>query len=765
MLPKTIRLVVLLFISFQGFGSHFSSGEIYYKWSPIATDSSRYEVFVNWFRNNGGIPISQTTAAVCITSSCFPNINLTLNRIMPPPGLASPNDNDGGWLVTGIDDCADPTDPAYKDLSVHKFSGFVSLPGVCGDFKFSVSPPCCRDQSTNLSSSPNLYIEASLNNTLGENSSPEILSQPGVGFCVQGINDPPVQFQQRAVDDDLDSIIYRLVQPESGPQCGPGILIPYDTTYTATNPIPSWTGWHINQNNGVFTLSPYQQGSFVVKIEVEDWRFDPVNLQWLNIGSCVREVQIPITANCNASAQSRSIGLGLQVNSYSPSNLDSLALDSLKQHYQLSDIYKDSALTLVPELFSYSCFSNKVRLAFETPMKANSIKPTDFRLIAPDGSPKPIIGVIDSSNGIYTSEIYLELLNPLVYNGNYLLQLRRGNDGNSLISKCGNEFEEFSVILLPVQGCPIPNYQIDRVGVRQDQEIVVSWSADTTVLRNPGINQYFGGWDLYVSENQGPWILQHTANQKNDSNYVVGFNGSIYPVDHNNYEFFVELRYGGESWGSSNYGESILLEQTGVQVGATADDIELSWNHYPLIPANRRSYLVEYGKYFRVDSVIWLSSIQTNLDSISLSLPKDTALSVYALRITALDLQRQLPNAQSNWVLYNPGNLPISLNEHQSELLIPNVLYSKQGSRTPFLVSAKNKGELGDFSLAVYNTRGELVFYDAEYHKRNQAGSAWTGESTQGNSLPTGMYLYQLEFKSAKDQKIKQLSGRLTILK
>ena len=153
-----------LLLSFLGKlnASHYSSGEVYYQYSPTPTDTARYEIFVTWYRNTSGADLSFNTQNVCLTSSCYPNITVTINKVFPPPGMGSPNDSYGGWIVRGTSDCADDQDSAYKDLAAHKFSGFVSLPGQCHDFKFKVSAPCCRDVSDNMATSPNMFMEVYL---------------------------------------------------------------------------------------------------------------------------------------------------------------------------------------------------------------------------------------------------------------------------------------------------------------------------------------------------------------------------------------------------------------------------------------------------------------------------------------------------------------------------------------------------------------------------------------------------------------------------
>ncbi len=740
--------------------SHFSAGEVYYRYAPTATDTARYQVYVNWFRNNSGATITGNTQVICLHSSCFPDANYNLTRLMPPPGMASPNDQNGGWIVTGIDDCADPSDPSYKDLSVHKFSGFITLPGRCLDFTISVNAVCCRDASTNMAASPNMYMEAHLNNMLGPSSSPEIISSPGVGFCVQSPNAPSVNFAVKAIDAENDSIIYSLAQPESGVTCGPGTAVPYDSGYTALQPIPSWNGLTINQSTGVFTLSPKQQGSFLVKIVIDNYRFDTLSLSWIYVGNSVREVIIPVTANCNFSAN-QSVSMGLLPSSVSYTGLLNSSMDSLKQAYQLNSIYKDSLVTTVAELNQKQCFEKFINLQFDNPLRSNSITPTDFRLIGPDSIVKPIVAIHDTSSGLYTNSISLELLNPLVLNGNYVLQIRNGNDGNTLIGKCGNTFAEFSVILVPVSGCPVPEYALEQINVVADSNIQVQWKANAA-LADSALKQHFGAWDLYVSENQGPWVLENSSTQASDSLYKLSFGGALYQVDHNNYDFFVELRYAGENWGPSNYAGQMLLEQVSVQADSLEDFIQLSWNDYEIIPANRRSYLVDYGHFYSVDSVIWQTPTQTNTNSINLRVFKTPGIGQYAIRVRAVDGQNEYPFAQSNWIIYNPSTTPIGLDEFSQQWIIPNILNPNgNGQNESFIISKGEGPELPDFSLKVYSPSGQLVFEDSQY--QNSASSAWSGRQSNGQLLPQGIYLYLIEFKGNTGEK-QQISGRLSLV-
>ncbi|WP_421751185.1 gliding motility-associated C-terminal domain-containing protein [Croceimicrobium sp.] len=752
-----------LLLSFIGNlnASHYSSGEVYYQYSPTPTDTARYEIFVTWYRNTSGADLSFNTQNVCLTSSCYPNITVTINKVFPPPGMASPNDSYGGWIVPGTSDCADDQDSAYKDLAAHKFSGFVSLPGQCHDFKFKVSAPCCRDVSDNMATSPNMFMEVYLNNTLGPSSSPQFTGDPGIGFCVQPIGVPPVNFSQKAIDPDGDSVIYRFAQPLTGNHCdSAGSIIPFAPGFTVNNPIPSNTGIQINQQNGVFSFSPNQQGSYVVKFEVESFRFDTVSLFWVPVGSAVRELQIPVTASCN-SPSSQSFGLQLKNGTYTSSLYLNNAMDSIQSAYQLPSLARNSnGPTEIFELLPVGCFSTNLTLEFELPLQKSSISPTDFRLFAPDGSLVPIIAVHDSGAGLFVDSISLELLNPMVQSGNYLLQFRVGNDGNTLLSKCGYPVDEFVGLFVSIGSCPSPVFELEQVSVLEDEKITLQWSANSA-LQNSNVQKFFGGWDIFASENQGPWNLIHSLQSPAARSHTIDFNGSNYPVDHNNYEFFIDLRYAGENWGTSRTCESILLEANSSKDTGSNYDLDLTWNDYDCLDPNQRGYLIEYGHFFRVDSVIWLTSISTNLNQHVLSIPKSHGTGLYAIRVIAKDPQNQALPSQSNWVIFDTQN-PISIEENAISWQIPNILNPNgNGQNESFYIQRTSASQQEpSFSLKVFNQTGQLVFSDAQYQLRNTPATAW-----KGGNLGTGIYFYEITFTGSANKAQAPIQGKLLLVK
>jgi hypothetical protein len=336
-MKKTFAFLILLLalsaLTNKSSAAHYTGGEVYYQYIGGTTGvANEYRIFVRFYRNDGGFIIGTGPQAVCITSSCGPNINLSLPEILATG--ANISGVNGGWVVTGLDECADRNDPSFKNLSIHKYEGNVILP-PCADYKIVAVVPCCRDNSTNLAASPNMSLELDLNNTKGPNNSPQILAPAGTAFCLTQPGQQPFVFAQGAQEIDGDSIVYSFAYPQQGTACGPGTKIPLALGYTVSNPIPSSTGIVVDQQLGTFTLSPSQQGSYAIKVEVKEYRFDTISLQWVYIGNTVRETQVPVTSACNPQVTE---GPKLKIDSAITvlNNLPKTEIDSLKSAYGIS---------------------------------------------------------------------------------------------------------------------------------------------------------------------------------------------------------------------------------------------------------------------------------------------------------------------------------------------------------------------------------------------------------------------------------------------
>ena len=117
----------------------------------------------------------------------------------------------------------------------------------------------------------------------------------------------------------------------------------------------------------------------------------------------------------------------------------------------------------------------------------SSISPdgTDFRLTKPDGQPLAIESITaNCDNNFEASQMTIKLFKPLTKNGKYFLYSKVGNDGNTLLNKCGFPMNEFDTIQLNVEGCFNADYQLENVTIEDDKNPVIEWSADTSSYPN-----------------------------------------------------------------------------------------------------------------------------------------------------------------------------------------------------------------------------------------------------------------------------------------
>ncbi len=775
-----LAFIALVSFSLTLSASHYSSGEVYYKYIGDSTGvPNEYRVFVRWYKNNASGATVVTSQAICITRSCGPNINVNLNNVLPPAGMASPFDNQpGGWIVPGLDECADASASEFKNLSVHKYEGNVIIP-PCADNKITVSADCCRDVSDNIigSSGENLYIEVDLNNTLGPNSSPQILAPAGKAFCLTQVGQKPFVFAQGAQEVDGDSIVYTFAHPQEGPNCGPGLNLPLAAGYTVNSPIPSSTGIVIDQQLGTFTFSPSQQGSYVMKIDVKEYRFDTTSFKWLYIGNTIREIQVPVTASCNPLAQQgpkiEITGSGTSLN-----NLLSSEIDSLKETYNVSILKGadslgngNATITQLPVYTNYACFDSLISLDFDNNVRCNSIDPTDFRLIGPDGIARPIVGFNDHCNFSNTRKIDLILHQALDIDGNYLLQIKRGNDGNTLTNECGYELTEFYSSLIIVNGCPAPEYQLDGLSVERDLDIRLDWSGNND-LADAMVQSTFNSWNIYRAESgQRPLQLLKVIKDPSARFFVDSFAPNGYYVDNLIYDYAALLVYNGKGREITRTCSNINLQIDSDK--SSANQIALYWNHYYCMDQSVRGYEIYRGKLDSLSNTIaWKQEGSIVTDSaVVISRPQADSLNQgsYALKVVARNPNgnSKTDSSESNWVYYKL-TMPSTNQEDPLEpgqVLIPNIITPNgDGLNDRFFIQAPLEGESFDqISLSIFNRHGEKVYQNSSFQLSNDRTNGWNGVNTNGQALPNGVYFYTLKLKSSAIGFNESISGSLTI--
>ncbi len=167
--------------------------------------------------------------------------------------------------------------------------------------------------------------------------------------------------------------------------------------------------------------------------------------------------------------------------------------------------------TSMDSLTTPGCAPAMLQLVFNKPIRCNSI--------ASDGSDFTINGsspvTIESASGScntnnVSSIIQVKLANPILRNGTFTIELKRGSDGNSIIDECGEETPP---------GVQLNFVTKDTVSAVFDYNILYGCKIDTILFSHSGGNQ-INAWnwtfeDQFSSKSQNLQRIYPVFGQKN----------------------------------------------------------------------------------------------------------------------------------------------------------------------------------------------------------------------------------------------------------
>jgi gliding motility-associated-like protein len=270
---RILFLLPLLLLCFYGKATHIVGGEMNY----TCLGNDQYEITLTIFRDCfNGNPNAWFDDPASI--GVFDENNVLLEEILLPlmnndtlePVLTSE------CLVVPPNVCVHTT----------TYIAIVELPAIAGGYQLAYQR-CCRNQTIVNIIDP-LDTGATYGVTISEaalnecNSNPKFQEWPPIYICVN----EPIVFDQSAIDQDGDSIVYSLCTPLSGanpdiPQPQPPNNPPYlpvnwvDPPYSVDNMLngsPGGIPLQINSQTGLLTGLPNTIGQFVVGICVEEYR-------------------------------------------------------------------------------------------------------------------------------------------------------------------------------------------------------------------------------------------------------------------------------------------------------------------------------------------------------------------------------------------------------------------------------------------------------------------------------------------------------------
>ena len=411
---KKFLLGLFMTLGLMAQASHLSGGDIQYRYIGDSTGVARhYKVILRLYRDITGIALP-TSDIVNVYNGCGTSFVVQVN-LTPGSGTVSPT----------LFDCVDPG-TTTKTLEVYQYVGYTTLPTNCSNFTFWYTN-CCRPGGISniaASSGQGFYFDAFLDNSSGQNSSPVFVSEPVRAFCVGNT----FNWKQTAIEADGDSVVYSLINCRSG-SYNNHPDIPYLTGWTTQQPVTS-SQFTLNPNTGQITFTPTMSEIDVLSILVEEYRYDSTYMWWYPIGTASRDMMITVSPTCNPSAMS-----GVQYD---------------------TSLYETDTITGFP-LIKASCGDTSFKLKFHIALDCYSINGVDFRMTKINTAQPWAIDSLWSVCDVNaeTDSIIVELFNAL-QPGRYYLYSKKGNDGNTLVNKCGIAMNEFDTIVVEVGPCPPP---------------------------------------------------------------------------------------------------------------------------------------------------------------------------------------------------------------------------------------------------------------------------------------------------------------------
>lgn len=733
LMKNVIRLFILAF-AFLGMStvaeaSHNAGGDIQYEYISSTGNSHKYKITMRLYRDATGINLP-ASATVYACSANFATVSATLSEVGTTGG--------SGVVAPTLFDCVSSTN-AGVTINVMLYEGEITLPGNAPDWTFAFST-CCRNPAVDNITNPSsqgFYIEAKLNNQIGQNNSPEFVSEPVRAFCTGRT----FNWKQSVVEPDGDSIYYRISHVKAGASgsCSP-TNIPYATGWTYDQPITTnpANSLYMNPSTGLITFKPSAIEIDVMAVTVDEYRYDSTLYVWRKIGEVNRDMQIAIASVCTPLAQA-----GVQLD------------------YQAPGMYQDPVNGL--PTVDYNCLDSSVTLKFAVKLDCSSISPdgTDFRLTKPDGQPLAIESITaNCDNNFEASQMTIKLFKPLTKNGKYFLYSKVGNDGNTLLNKCGFPMNEFDTIQLNVEGCFNADYQLENVTIEDDKNPVIEWSADTSSYPN----YLFQEWQIFRKDpGQTQWNKVGTVFNQYKYDFKDNQIGFI-KVDQDSYDYRVDMKLNDDMQGPTGDAHSILLQRDNGIVPIVDPDtnaINLIWNTYNAWPVD--SYTVVLQE--KVNGTWMQEFVHDHVSS-----PQNPVLAPDTTYEMFVEL---VPGEYRVCVrTTNPGDtvytaysncLPIIVTTPPvpDTVVVPNFITPNADNvNDEFILQYVDDYE--DLSqVTIYNRWGDRVWQSEPLYDNS---NPWRGTNQNGTKLADGVYFYTIELRNDADQYEYTINGTVTIM-
>lgn len=248
-MKKLLYLPLLaLLLSLQTRASHLNGGELRYEFNGTS-----YVIHLSLYGDCGGANMANSAVVNVSSVSQSQSFNITLQKVntkyvtVPCPG--------------GTNKCSNPSSliPGYY---VAEFLATITLPAAASDWVFS-STTSARNSMVNIGGG-NLYLEATLNNTNGDNNNAYLPNTPP--FYIPTSNTIVVPMQN--VDADGDSVVMEKIPA----YVAKSTSATYQTGFSAIAPFGSSGIYTLNNTNNTITLRAATTGSHAVAYRMKEYR-------------------------------------------------------------------------------------------------------------------------------------------------------------------------------------------------------------------------------------------------------------------------------------------------------------------------------------------------------------------------------------------------------------------------------------------------------------------------------------------------------------
>jgi len=297
------------------FANHLLGGEITYKFISSSGNSQVYEVTLSLYGDCSSNSMDpEIGSAFSALRNANPEITLLKSNTLVTAQRLQYDTFQSNIEITpvcpdeaGNTACIIPSNP-LPGIKKFMYRGRFTLNGVDTNWTFMFlgkitdntiagRSAIIQNISQPASNAAIMYLEATLNNTIGVNSSPTFTSPPTPFFCLN----KPATYNLGAADVEHDEMVFSLTPGKAAVNTPPPYsdYVFYILPLNFDKPLPTAPGnFSYNSANGHMNFIPNEVKNCIVVTRVEEYR------NGVKIGSTMREMTFIILDNCNNDAPS-----------------------------------------------------------------------------------------------------------------------------------------------------------------------------------------------------------------------------------------------------------------------------------------------------------------------------------------------------------------------------------------------------------------------------------------------------------------------------